>query len=138
MCRAGLSDTLRKEGLQLFLGSSDYSAEREEDILRAALRRRPEAIVLTSVGQSSKASRMLAGAGIPVVEFLDASEPAVDHVIALDAAAIGRATVEHLARKGRRKLAIVASAADGDRHGAAACRGICWPQRTRLDCRSRA
>lgn len=120
----GLSDTLRKEGLQLFLGSSDYSIEAEEDILRGVLRRRPEAIVLTGVGQSSKAARMLAGAGIPVVEFLDAADPPIDHVIALDVAAIGRATVEHLAGKGRRKIAIVASAAADDRRGAARIAGL--------------
>lgn len=120
----GLSDTLHKEGLQLFLGSSDYSVEREEDILRGVLRRRPEAIVLAGMGHSSKSARLLAGAGIPVVEFLDGAGPPVEHVIALDAAAIGRATVGYLVRKGRRKLAIAASADETDRRGEARVAGL--------------
>lgn len=120
----GLSDTIHKEGLQLFLGASDYSIEREEDILRGVLRRRPETIVLAGAGHSSKTARLLAGAGIPVVEFLDGAEPPIEHVIGLDLAAIGRATVNYLARKGRRRIAVVAAAGDGDRRGEARVAGI--------------
>lgn len=108
----GLSDTLHQEGIELFLCSSEYSSEREIDIVTSVLRRRPEAVVLTGVGGLNKATRLLAGAGIPVVEFLDGPGAPIDHMIGLDAKAIGRATVEYLRRKGRRRLCVVTARPD--------------------------
>ena len=41
-----LTEELERNGLQILLGHTDYSAEREEQIVETMLRRRPEAIIL--------------------------------------------------------------------------------------------
>lgn len=120
----GLSQTLSNAGLQLFLSSSDYSPTREEDILRAVLRRRPEAIVLAGVGHTERTSRLLAGAGVPVVEFLDGASPPVDHLVELDPQALARATTKFLLAKNRRRLAVVWSKGVEDRRGEARARAL--------------
>lgn len=113
----GLTDTLSHAGLQLFLGSSDYSPARQENILRAILRRRPEAIAIAGVGATEKAVRLLECAGVPVIEFLEAPDPPINHLVSFDPAAVARATVKYLARKNRRRLAIVAPTGERDRRG---------------------
>jgi len=42
-----LTHVLEASGLQVLLGYTDYSAEREEQLVEMMLRRRPEAIVLS-------------------------------------------------------------------------------------------
>lgn len=120
----GLSETLSQAGLELFLGSSDYSASREEEILRAILRRRPEAVMLTGVDHTGKSARLLANAGIPVIEFLDGSDPPIDNIIGLDLPAIARATIEFLKAKSRTKLGVVISRDQTDRRSEAWVRGL--------------
>ncbi|MGI9421517.1 MAG: LacI family DNA-binding transcriptional regulator, partial [Geminicoccaceae bacterium] len=44
---AGMSTTLAAEGYQLLLGITDYSIEGEEALLRAAISRRPDGVVVT-------------------------------------------------------------------------------------------
>lgn len=111
----GLSETISQSGLELQLASSDYSAEREEEILRSMLRRRPEAVAIAGVGHTAKAARLLEGAGIPIVEFLDGSDPVIDSLIGLDLAAVSRATIDYLVGRGRRRLAVAAPRDDAGR-----------------------
>lgn len=64
----GMTDALQNTGLQLLLGYTDYSTEKEEELIEAMLRRRPEGIILTGGSHTARARRMLVKAGIPVVE----------------------------------------------------------------------
>ena len=43
----GITDALENTGLQLLLGYTDYSSEKEEKLIEAMLRRRPEGMILT-------------------------------------------------------------------------------------------
>lgn len=104
----GLNYTLTPQSLQLFLGFSDYSALREEQMLEAMLRRRPEAVAIGGVDHTPKTERMLANAGIPVVEFFDAPATPIQHVVSLDHHATGHALASYLASRGRRKMVVLA------------------------------
>ncbi|MGO8366732.1 LacI family transcriptional regulator, partial [Rhizobium johnstonii] len=64
----GMTDALQNTGLQLLLGYTDYSPEKEEELIEAMLRRRPEGIILTGGSYTARARRTLVKAGIPVVE----------------------------------------------------------------------
>ncbi|TIP76591.1 MAG: LacI family transcriptional regulator, partial [Mesorhizobium sp.] len=64
----GITDELENTGLQLLLGYTDYTAEKEERLIEAMLRRRPEGIILTGGTHTDLTRRMLESAGIPVVE----------------------------------------------------------------------
>ncbi|MGA0532884.1 LacI family DNA-binding transcriptional regulator [Hansschlegelia sp. KR7-227] len=110
----GLHDTLSAEGLELFMSFSDYSPEREEQVLRAVLRRRPEALAIVGVDHTDRATKLLEAAGIPVIECLERAGQGVDHVVAIDQAAAGQAAVRHLASRGRRRVAVAASRQDPD------------------------
>ncbi|WP_020181312.1 LacI family DNA-binding transcriptional regulator [Methylopila sp. M107] len=111
----GLGETISQSGLELQIAASDYSADREEEILRSMLRRRPEAVAIAGVGHTAKTARLLQGAGIPVVEFLDGADPAIDSLIGLDLTAVSRATVEYLAARGRKRLAVASPRSDAGR-----------------------
>lgn len=120
----GLTDTVAAEGLELFLAFSDYRSDREEEILKAIMRRRPEAVALAGAEHSERSARLLAGTGVPVVEFYDQPASPIRHVVGIDHAAVGRATVRHLVSKGRRRMAFVASQAGMDPRGEARLDGV--------------
>lgn len=104
----GLNDTLTPQGLQLFLGFSDYNATREEQMLEAMLRRRPEAVAVAGVDHTSKTERMLTNAAIPVVEFFDKPTTPIQHVVSIDHHAAGYAIAHHLASRERRNIVVLA------------------------------
>ena len=55
----GLTDALAGSGLQLLLGYTDYSVEKEEQLVESMLRRRPEAIVVTGGAHTLRARKLL-------------------------------------------------------------------------------
>ncbi|MGL6209203.1 MAG: LacI family DNA-binding transcriptional regulator, partial [Paracoccaceae bacterium] len=67
----GLTEGLQARGLQILLGYTDYDMAKEEQLIEQLLRRRPEAIVVTGGHHTPRARRLLANAGIPVVETWD-------------------------------------------------------------------
>src|SRR5271165_6052536 len=67
----GMSEVFDGARLQMLLGDTEYSLAREEDLIRAFLERRPEAIVLTGGVHTSLARTLLANADIPIVETWD-------------------------------------------------------------------
>jgi len=67
----GIADTLAGTGLQLLLGYTDYSVQREEQLIEAMLRRRPEGVILTGGNHTPRTRKLLKAAGIPVIETWD-------------------------------------------------------------------
>jgi LacI family gluconate utilization system Gnt-I transcriptional repressor len=86
-----LTEQLESRGLQILLGHTGYSADREEQIVEAMLRRRPEAIVLSYDGHRDRTRKLLEGAGIPVIELWERPEMPIGHSIGFSnhAAAMG-------------------------------------------------
>ena len=66
-----LTDALQGSGLQLLLGYTDYSVEKEEELIESMLRRRPEAIVVTGGSHTARGRKLLEQSGIPVIETWD-------------------------------------------------------------------
>ncbi len=112
----GLSDALAKAGLQILLGYTDYSLEREDELIEAMLRRRPEALVLTGGVHMPRARARLKSARIPVIEIWDLPEAPIDHVVGFSNAAATRAMVHHLA-KTYRKIAFICGTSTADTRG---------------------
>ncbi len=67
----GITEAIEGQGLQMLLGYTDYDMEKEEQLIRAMLTRRPDGIIVTDGRHTPKARRMLQYAGIPVVETWD-------------------------------------------------------------------
>lgn len=103
-----LTEALAEQGYQLMLGQSGYAESREDALLEAIIGRRPDGIVLTGILHSAEGRRRLLAAGIPVVETWDLTPTPLDMLVGFSHAEAGRAVVDFLRAKGRRRLAVVA------------------------------
>ena len=103
-----LTEALAEQGYQLMLGQSGYTDSREDALLEAIIGRRPDGIVLTGILHSVEGRRRLLAAGIPVVETWDLTPTPLDMLVGFSHAEVGRAVVDFLRDKGRRRLAVVA------------------------------
>ncbi|MDR6853885.1 LacI family DNA-binding transcriptional regulator [Variovorax guangxiensis] len=103
-----LTEALAEQGYQLMLGQSGYTDSREDALLEAIIGRRPDGIVLTGILHSVEGRRRLLAAGIPVVETWDLTPTPLDMLVGFSHAEVGRAVVDFLRAKGRRRLAVVA------------------------------
>ncbi len=120
----GLTDALVESGLQILLGSTGYSVEKEEALVRQLLARNPQAIVLTGGHHTDETRALLAGARVPVVEVWDLPSDPLGHVVGFSNADAMTDLVRHLADGGRRHLAFLGAEPETDRRGAARLDGL--------------
>ena len=114
----GLTDALHGSGLQLLLGYTGYSIEKEEELIESMLRRRPEAIVVTGGRHTPRGRKLLENAGIPVIETWDLPPRPVRHVVGFSNAEAAEALVTYLQQKGYRKIGFIGGTSNRDTRGA--------------------
>lgn len=114
----GLSDALQGSGLQLLLGYTEYSIEKEEELIETMLRRRPEAIVVTGGKHTPRGRKLLEKAGIPVIETWDLPPKPVRHVVGFSNAEAAEALVRYLYHKGYRRIGFIGGTSNRDTRGA--------------------
>lgn len=114
----GLTDALAGSGLQLLLGYTEYSVEKEERLIEAMLRRRPEAIVLTGGRHTDRGRKLLENCGIPVIETWDLPKQPVHHVVGFSNAEASAALVRHLHGRGYKRIAFIGGTTNRDTRGA--------------------
>lgn len=114
----GLSEGLKARGLQILLGYTDYDMAEEERLIEQFLRRRPEAIVVTGGRHTLRARRMLANAGIPVIETWDLPDDPIGHVVGFSNADAVRGMVDHFVAKGLTRIAFIGGDTTRDTRGA--------------------
>lgn len=119
----GIEHALEGSGLQLLLGATDYERAKEERLVEAMLRRRPEGIIATGADHSPKVRRMLAAAGVPVVEIWDLPADPIDHVVGFSNATAMGAMVRRLYEKGHRDIGFIGGASPRDSRGVERLRG---------------
>ncbi|WP_300037404.1 LacI family DNA-binding transcriptional regulator [uncultured Roseobacter sp.] len=120
----GLTEVLSETGLQILLGSTNYSVDAEERIVRQLLERKPEAIILTGGHHSPGTRALLRARDIPVVEMWDLPEAPLQHTVGFSNPDAMTGIVEQLAASGRRRLAFLGAEGESDRRGAERCRGV--------------
>ena len=103
----GLTEALLPSGLQVLLGYTDYSIEREEQLIEAMLRRRPEALVVTGGTHTARARKMLEQARMPVIETWDLPAQPVDRVVGFSNAAAAAQMADHFAEMGFGEVAFL-------------------------------
>ena len=107
-CIQALTDRLAADGYQMLLGLSGYNiGEREPDLLRAILSRRPDALFLTGTTHAEESRRQLRAAKIPIVETWDLSPHPIDMVVGFSHDQIGRDVAAYLRRKGYQRFAAI-------------------------------
>lgn len=103
----GLETRLERAGHHVILGVSNYDPGHEERLIAELLTWRPAGLVLAPAASTGGTRRMLAGAGLPVVEIMDIDRPPVDMAVGLSQRAAGRAMAHYLLGRGYRRLAYV-------------------------------
>jgi LacI family transcriptional regulator, gluconate utilization system Gnt-I transcriptional repressor len=118
-----LDQALQQSGLELLIGNVGHTLEKEEALIEAMLRRRPEAFVLSGGNHTERSRKLLLGAGIPVVEAFELPEKPIDQVVGFSNAAATKAMVMRLHQRGYRHIAYMGSGSDQTTRGADRRRG---------------
>jgi len=114
---------LRPAGLVTLLGHTDYDLRAEGALVRAFLSYAPAALVLTGLAHAPETRRMLAGAGVPVVEMWETGAATIDMSVGFPHAQAGRMQARHLIGQGARRLAFIGARLGQDRRAAARAEG---------------
>lgn len=101
----GLSDGARENGLHLILGTSGDTLEGEQEAIAAILAQRPCGLCLHNTVHTAQAHRLLAGAGIPVVETGDLIAEPVEATVGFSNFAAAKAMTVHLGERDYRRIA---------------------------------
>ena len=110
----GIAEAISEAGLGLFVSSSAYRSDVEENQIRSILERRPDALVLTGLTHTKAARDLLRGFGIPVVETWETGDQPVDMVVGYSNRDAAHAMTVELIRSGYRKIAFVNGPADSN------------------------
>lgn len=110
----GLDHVLAPHGFHLFIGTTEYSLEQEEEVLRAFLGRRPDGIVLAGTVHTPVARAMLEAAQVPVVESWELTADPVDAVVGFSNYAAMTALFEHVHQLGYRFPVLAGQFSEGD------------------------
>lgn len=102
-----LTEELEGIGQQILLGHTDYSASREEDLVEAMLRRRPEAIVLSYDGHSDRTIELLTEANVPVIQLWERPKTPIQHTIGFSNREAAAQMTQALLKKGYSNIAFL-------------------------------
>ena len=114
---SALSETMEGDGVQILLGHTNYDPAREQQLVADLLPRRPEAIVLTADAHSLSTRKLIAGAGIPVVEFWDIPPKPLGHSVGFSNIDAAKSMTRHLASRGYKRIAYVGETQDAGTRG---------------------
>ncbi len=110
----GVSDELHRHNLELMVGVNGLSLAQEENLLRAFIGRRPEAVVLSGTEHTAGARAMLARAGIPVVETGALSSRIVDMNVGYSEERAVAGLIAFLHRCGYRRIGFICGPLDNN------------------------
>ena len=103
----GLSERLQIRGQQLLVATSDYSKDKEAELIRTIISRKPEALVLTSSEHSHLAEQLIKLAKIPTVETWEIPERPICACVGFSNRKASRAITKHLYDTGKKKIAFL-------------------------------
>ena len=103
----GLSERLQIRGQQLLVATSDYSKDKEAELIRTIIGRKPEALVLTSSEHSHLAEQLIKLAKTPTVETWEIPERPICACVGFSNREAGRSITKHLYETGKKKVAFL-------------------------------
>ncbi len=101
---SSVSDELEDTGLQPVVGVTNYSPEKEEQVLYEMLSWRPSGVIIAGVEHTPASRAMLQNAGIPVVEIMDVDGEGIDSVVGISHRRAGLHMAEAIVAAGYRKI----------------------------------
>jgi LacI family gluconate utilization system Gnt-I transcriptional repressor len=107
----GVRDVLHTNGYRTLIGDTRYSAEEEENLLRAYLEHSPDGILLTGFEQSAGTRQLLTNSHAPIVHMMELStSPA--YAVGLSQFDAGQALTRHLLDSGYRRIGFLGAQLD--------------------------
>ena len=119
-----LTEKLEEVGLQILIGHTNYSASKEEELIEAMLRRRPEVIVLFFDGHTKRTYELLKNASIPVIEIWETPENPIMHTVGFSNFEAAKSMTFQLIARGFEKICFLGEAEDRGTRGAARRKGF--------------
>ena len=113
-----LTEELEQLDLQILLGHTDYSPDREEELVEAMLRRRPEAIVLSYDGHTERTRTLLEHSLVPVIELWERPKDPIAHTIGFSNRTAAAEMTADLIDQGYRNIAFLGETGDDWTRGA--------------------
>lgn len=110
----GISEVLEDTGLQPVVGVTNYSPEREEQVIYEMLSWRPSGLIIAGLEHTEPARAMLGQAGVPIVEIMDIDGAPVDSAVGISHRRAGRQMAEAIAAAGYRKIAFLGTQMTND------------------------
>ncbi|MGL5843119.1 MAG: substrate-binding domain-containing protein [Aeromonas hydrophila] len=108
----GIESVTRPAGYQTLIAHYGYSPEREQQQVAALLSYHVDGLILSDSQHTERTRKMIATAGIPVVETMDLPQDPIDMVVGMDHRAAARAMVSEMLRRGRRKVVYLGARLD--------------------------
>ena len=115
------SDTLRAAaarldpaGYQLTVGYTDYQSDREEDLVRGAIQRRPDGFLIVGTLHTDRTTQLLRDYGAPIVETWDWSPEPLDTLVGFSNHDAMTDMVRYLVDRGHRHLTFAGILSPGD------------------------
>jgi LacI family transcriptional regulator, gluconate utilization system Gnt-I transcriptional repressor len=124
----GMTDVLLPAGYQPLIGYAGHSLDKEEQLVRTMLARRPDAFVLMGTTHSRETARMLQTSGAIVIQTWEYTQDPLDLCVGFSNFQIGEMAARHLAQLGHHTLAAIGGSMQGDlqdRRGEQRLRGFC-------------
>lgn len=106
---SGIADALTDEGYRPVFGVTEYSAEKEDALVRDLLSWRPSGIVLAGLEHSDITRNAIAAAGVKVAEIMDIDGAPISVAFGLSQTAAGQVTAKHMLAKGHRRFVYAGS-----------------------------
>jgi LacI family transcriptional regulator, gluconate utilization system Gnt-I transcriptional repressor len=101
----GLNSELVSAGYQLMLGLSGYDLQRELELTRTILARRPDGIILTGIVHLKETRTMLVGTGLPIIEIWDSTPTPLDGAVGFSHHDVGALVADYLLPLGYQRYA---------------------------------
>lgn len=110
----GIAEGIDKSGLQAVFGVTDYDPDREYDVIRNMLSWNPAGMIVTGLDQPPETRRLLAHAGIPVVQIMDSDGDPIDACVGLSHHQAGAQMAQALLAAGRRRFGYIGCGLERD------------------------
>ncbi|MFG1926051.1 LacI family DNA-binding transcriptional regulator [Cryptosporangium sp. NPDC048952] len=107
---------LATDGYQIFVGTTDYRPEHEEELVASFLGRRPDGVLVIGTSHTERTRAMLRG--VPVVETWGWTADPLDLLVGFSHADATAALVRHLVDRGRRRITFAGRQLPGDSRAA--------------------
>lgn len=100
-------EVMESRDIQVVIGNSEYSPEREENLIRSFLERRPLGFIVTGLHHTPAARELLRGSGVPVIETWDTDGEPIDTAVGFSNREVGREVGRLFLSSGRSRAAFI-------------------------------